>query len=66
MEEKIIPPKSEWKEMTVQQLLDVKLMMSDRYYNMRSINASFAEQYLKFISELDAWIERKTEEAQDQ
>ena len=56
MEENVIPPKSEWHTLTVNQLYDVKLKMSDRYYAMRGINASFTNQYFKFISELDAMI----------
>jgi hypothetical protein len=59
-----IPPKSEWREMSIPQLLDVKLLMNDRYFAMRSINASFANQYLQFVGEIDALIQRKQEEAE--
>ena len=62
MEPNQIPPKSEWAEMSVDQLLDVKLKMSDTYYKMRSINSSFSNQYLKFISELDVLILRREAE----
>lgn len=62
MEEQKIPAKSEWNEMTVTQLMDVKSAMSERYYNMRGINASFSNQYLKFIGDLDALIQRKQNE----
>jgi hypothetical protein len=56
MEENVIPPKSEWPTLSVNQLYDIKLKMSDKYYAMRGINASFTNQYFKFISELDAMI----------
>lgn len=62
MEEQKIPAKSEWPEMSISQLMEVKSSMSERYYNMRGINASFSNQYLKFIGELDALIERKQNE----
>jgi hypothetical protein len=65
-DEKIIPPKAEWREMTVVQLMDVKYLMNEKYYAMRSIDASFANQYLKFISEIDALIARKSQEQEDQ
>lgn len=61
-EQQKIPPKTEWLEMTINQLMDVKSAMSERYYSMRGINASFANQYLKFIGDLDALIERKRNE----
>lgn len=55
-EEVVIPPKSEWSTLSVNQLYDVKLKMTDRYYAMKGINASFTNQYFKFIAELDARI----------
>ncbi len=62
MEEIKIPPKSEWPEMSITQLFDVKTQMMDRYYAMRQTGASFAEQYRKFISDVDALIARKQRE----
>jgi hypothetical protein len=56
MEENTIPPKSEWHTLSINQLYDIKLKMSDKYYAMRGINASFTDQYLQFISEIDARI----------
>jgi hypothetical protein len=58
-----IPPKTEWKTLSVSQLLDIKANLNDTYFRMRSINASFAPQYLQFVRELDALISRKEAEA---
>lgn len=54
-----IPPRSEWRDMSIQQLWDVKLQLSDKYYAMRSVNASFSNQFLVFISEIESLIARK-------
>ena len=51
-----IPPKSEWKNLSVNQLYDIKIQMMNIYYNMRSANATFANQYMNFINELDSVI----------
>lgn len=59
MIENKIPVKSEWINLSINQLYEVKNNMTDTYYNMKGINASFATQYLKFIDELDALISRK-------
>lgn len=64
-EEVKIPPRSEWFEMSVQQLFDVKYQMTDRYYSLMRINASFASQYKKFIDELDALIAKRENERED-
>ena len=66
MDEKQIPPKSEWREMTVLQLMDVKQMLTDKYYAMRGINASFANQYMRFMSDIDSLIAIKGLEQEDQ
>lgn len=62
-----ITPKSEWKNLSVTQLYDTKYKMMDVFFNMRQVNASFAGQYNKFISEIDELIRvREAEkEAQD-
>lgn len=59
MDQSKLPPKSEWYKMSSFQLMDVKTEMVNLYYNMRGANASFAPQYLQFINELDALIQRK-------
>ena len=56
MEDNTIPPRSEWHTLSINQLYDIKLKMSEKYYAMRGINASFTNQYLQFISEIDARI----------
>ncbi len=61
METNKIPPKSAWSTLSILQLYEVKGQMADTYYNMRRISASFAPQYLKFLSEIDALI--RTREA---
>ena len=62
MEENKIPPRSEWKNMSIQQLYDVQLALTDKYYAMRNINASFTNQFMNFISEVEALISRKQAE----
>jgi hypothetical protein len=62
----VIPPKSDWPGMSVQQLIDVRMQMTDRYYNMKGINASFTNQYLRFISEIEALISAKSQEQEVQ
>lgn len=66
MEENAIPPKSEWNQMSIDLLYRVKGQMTQTYYNMRASNASFANQYLKFISELDALISLRESEKEQQ
>ena len=64
MEEKRpIPPRSEWKEMSITQLYDLKTDMLNLYYGMRASGATFAAQYSKFVSEIDALIQKKQTEA---
>lgn len=60
-----IPPKSEWLNMSATQLFEVKSQMTNMYYNMRGINASFSAQYQKFIFELDALISLREKERLD-
>jgi hypothetical protein len=54
-----IAPRTEWPKLTIDQLYDCKYKMQERYYNMRGANATFAEQYQRFISEIEAWISRR-------
>lgn len=58
-----IPAKSEWQKLSIAALYDVKSDMMEVYYNMRSSNASFANQYMTFVRELDALIQRREREA---
>lgn len=62
--EQKISPRNTWKDLSVTQLYAVKSDMTDLYYGMRGANASFAQQYLTFLNELDALISRKTSEAE--
>lgn len=66
MEDNQIPPKSEWKNLSILQLYDTKTQLVNRYFNMRQINASFAEQYRKFISEIDDLIRAREAEKEEQ
>lgn len=61
-----IPSKAEWSEKTISQLLDIKLQLTDTYYKMRGANASFAKQYLVFISDVDRMIAMKEQEIASQ
>lgn len=57
-----IPPKSEWPSMSLSQLYNVKTDMTNMYWNMRSANASYANQYLEFINHIDRIIAFKEQE----
>lgn len=57
-----IAPKSEWPALSISQLYDLKFQMSDLYWNMKGAGATFANQYQKLISEVDAWIRRREAE----
>lgn len=48
-----IPPKSEWSSLTLAQLYDVKSKMFDIYYNARASGASYADQYLSLVNQLE-------------
>lgn len=62
MQDQKIPPRSEWFSMSVTQLYQVKSDMVSLAYGMRGAGASCANTYMKFVSELDALIARKTAE----
>lgn len=59
-----LKPKSEWREMTIQQLYEMKTQMTNLYYDMRYSGATFANQYLGYINDIDALIARKEAEQQ--
>lgn len=59
-----LKPKSEWTEMTVQQLYEMKTQMTNLYYDMRYSGATFANQYLGYINDIDTLIARKEAEQQ--
>lgn len=61
-----IPPKKEWANLSITDLYAVKTNLVNLYFDMRSINAGFAEQYRKFISELDELISRREAEREAQ
>jgi hypothetical protein len=62
-----LPPRNEWKNLSISQLYEIKSRMTGMFYDMRSINASFASQYAGFISEIDDLIHVRESgmEAQD-
>lgn len=57
-----LKPKSEWAELTVTQLYEMKTQMTNLYYDMRHSGATFANQYLGYIGDIDALIARKESE----
>lgn len=61
-----IPPKKEWANLSITDLYAVKTNLVNLYFDMRSINAGFAEQYKKFIGELDELISRREAEREAQ
>jgi hypothetical protein len=66
MEINQIPPRSEWKNLSILQLYEVKTQLMNTYLNMRQISASFYEQYAKFISEIDGLIRAREAEREEQ
>jgi hypothetical protein len=52
----VIPPRNEWKNLSSQQLFDLKSKMQEKYLMMAGIGASFTSQYLKFLNEIDVLI----------
>jgi hypothetical protein len=63
MEKQKIPGRNEWYELTISQLYETKSQLTTLYYNMRGAGASYASQYLGFINEVDALIQRREFEA---
>lgn len=53
-----IPPQDEWKNLSQSQLFDLKTQLLNRYYDMKRINASFADQFLSFSRQVDAYIQQ--------
>jgi uncharacterized protein affecting Mg2+/Co2+ transport len=51
-----IPPRDEWKNLSSQQLFDLKSKMQEKYLMMADIGASFTSQYLMFLNEIDVLI----------
>lgn len=60
-----IPPKTEWKNLSINQLYDVKSQLIDLYYGMSGARASFANQYRKFISDVEILIRAKESEIEN-
>lgn len=63
MEASKIPGRNEWNGLTITQLYETKSQLTTLYYNMRGAGASYANQYLTFINEVDALIQRREFEA---
>jgi hypothetical protein len=51
-----IPPKSEWRNLSIGQLYDLRTKLTNKYYDLLRINASFADQFQRFGRECDALI----------
>ena len=51
-----MPPKNEWPSLTISQLYDIKSQMTNRYFDLKRINASFADQFLTYTKQLDSLI----------
>jgi hypothetical protein len=58
MTQQKIPPQSEWSKLTVGQLYELKSNMTDLYYNAQRAGASYANQYLGFMRDVDSTIAR--------
>lgn len=64
MTTKKIPPQSEWASLSIGQLYQLKSDMADMYYNAQRAGASYANQYLKFLNDVDNTISRAELKAQ--
>lgn len=58
-----IPPKNEWRDLSIQQLYDLKFKLQDVFLGLTRSGASFANQYASFVSEVERLIELKNAEA---
>jgi hypothetical protein len=54
-----IPAKSEWADLSINQLHDARSKMQSKYLMLAGISASFSSQYLKFIDEIDFLIKKQ-------
>jgi len=61
-----LPPRNTWNKLSITELYNTKTQLENMYYDMRAANVSFASQYAKFISELDALILSKEQLQQQQ
>ena len=59
-----IPGKREWHALSIEQLQDVRQHIQSTFYSMRSVNASFANQYQHLLNEIDSLISRREFEKQ--
>lgn len=60
-----IPSRSEWKDLSVNDLYKTKLQMIDLAFKASSAGATFIGQYQQFISEIDALISQKESQASE-
>ena len=58
-----VPPRSEWKKLTLPQLYEARGNLQEMYYMARRSMATYAEQYGKLLTSLDAVIREKELEA---
>jgi hypothetical protein len=58
-----VPPRSEWKKLTLPQLYEARGNLQEIYYSARRSMASYADQYAKLLASLDVVIREKELEA---
>jgi hypothetical protein len=58
-----IPPKTEWKKLTLPQLYEARGNLQEVYYMARRSMATYAEQYAKLLASLDVVIREKEQAA---
>ena len=63
-EKKTLTPKSQWHELSIFQLNDLKTDFINLYYDMSRVGASNARDFLSFSEQVDALIAQK--QAQEQ
>lgn len=57
-EKQPIPPQDEWPNLSASQLFEMRTLMMNRYFDLRAMNASFADQYLAYAKHVDVLMER--------
>lgn len=62
----VIPPKDEWRTLSISQLYELKTNLTNRYFDLKQINASFADQFLSFLREAEALLSAREREAYEQ
>ena len=64
--EQKIPPRETWPKLSIGELYEVKSELYNYYYAAQRAGQTYVDQYLTFISYVDALIQQKTLEEEQQ